>query len=159
MATWCSLTCWGCLWWPIQLGSAPSSTTWWLLPPFCTSPRKPRSQATAVGHHFLLSSPVYVTSCRSFVWPFQVFCPWKTSHLPLRWPLRARPGLRHRRGGPELAGHAALSADRGSAGHSAGTVHVLVQPLLHLHLPVRRGGYREDNPHPHAGQEPVLRSK
>lgn len=77
----------------------------------------------------------------------------------LRGSLRSGPGLRHWCGGPELVRHLGVCADRSSDRHSDGPLHVLVQPLLCLRLPVRGCCHGQDDPHSHAGQEPVLWSK
>lgn len=79
--------------------------------------------------------------------------------LLLRRSLCSRSGLCHRCCPPELVHHPALSAHRSSARHSAGSLHVLVQPLLCFCLLVWDRCYGQDDPHSHAGQELVLWSK
>lgn len=79
--------------------------------------------------------------------------------VSVRGALRAGPGLRHGRGPPELVHRPGDSADRGPDRHAAGLLHVLVHPLLRLRLPVRGRRHGQDDPRPHAGQEPVLWSK
>lgn len=76
-----------------------------------------------------------------------------------RWPLRSRSGVRHGRRSAELVRHPVVGADRSSACDAAGPLHVLVQPLLCLHLPVRDCSHRQDDPHPHPCQEPLLRGE
>ena len=77
----------------------------------------------------------------------------------LRWALCQRSGLRYRCSSPELVCHPAVGSDCGSDRHSAGTLHVLVHSLLRLHLPVWDCFHGQDDPHSHAGQKLVLRSK
>lgn len=76
-----------------------------------------------------------------------------------RWPLRSRSGVRHGRRSAQLVRHPVVGADRSSACDAAGPLHVLVQPLLCLHLPVRGCSNRQDDPHPHPCQEPLLRGE
>lgn len=159
MATWYFLTCWGSWWWLTQLALAPSSTTWWPRQLFCIWPRKRHDRVMEVGERF-----VDVISCTGFVL-LSVSCFFSLSlnelnhSISLRRSLRSRSGLRHRRSGPELVRHPALSADRSSGRDFAGPLHVLVQSLLHLHLPVWSRCHGQDHPHSHAGQELVLWSK
>lgn len=79
--------------------------------------------------------------------------------VSLRGSLCSRPGLCHRCSSPELVRHPGVSADCSSGRHSAGPLHVLVQSLLCLHLPVWGCCHRQDDPRSHAGQELVLWSK
>lgn len=81
------------------------------------------------------------------------------SFFSSRRPLLSQPRLCHRCGGPELVHHSGVGADRSAARHVDGPLHVLVQPLLRLHLSVRYGSHGEDDLHPHPRQELLLRGE